>query len=243
MHLKVATQLDIAPTIAKIYNLSFACEGRVLEDIVKKYKGSNIVLAIIDSLGFKEYKMLIGELIRSAAVLRRSIIYKCRVFSKRTTPSIATILCGLKPDTHKICTTGDVFNSSVQCLPEYLSENGIRSAVVMEETGALSFLNKVDAIVPIQNRDNILEFDDESLEAVLRLLKEGTIDFIVSHFRALDKYGYSDQIVVHLDNIIYQILSNMSQKWVLALCGDHPPHMSKQKYVPLLFSSAAICCR
>jgi len=232
---KIIRQIDIAPTISAIFKLSYQCEGKVINEIVEKYNEyKHVVLIIIDALGYNDYlkhrdKFVIDKIM--------SVIYKCRSYSKNTTASIATILCGLKPEKHRIYITGNAFKDTIISLPEFLSKNGVKCGIVMESLGALSFMQKVDVICPINNLEDIYLFDKQILNNVVNLMKMN-LNFIITHFRCLDKYGYVDKAVKLINRITLTIINNSIRKWLIFLCGDHPPHMSRESYVPLVVIEA-----
>ena len=143
------TQLDIAPTIAKLYDLDFKCSGHVIREVIDKYSSRKVVLLIIDSLGFQSCMLHKESLSFISKLAHNGLIYKCMAVIKRTTPAIATILCGLKPEEHRVYNTGDISLSSIKSVAEFLSEKGIKTGVIMEEKGALTFKNRVDVIIPL----------------------------------------------------------------------------------------------
>jgi len=230
------TQLDIAPTIAKIYGLDYHCAGSPIKEVVNRFYGSKTILIIIDSLGFDEYIKYADRLPLLTKAAGEGLLYKCLTFIKLTTPSIASILCGLKPEIHRVYKTGDVYKSSVKSLPEYLSENGIRSGVIMESSGAITFIGKIDIVAPIEDREDIVSFDYETLSRTIEIIDRWA-DFIVAHFRILDKYGYNSETLNHVNSILMKINQSLPNNWILTICGDHPPHKTKQLHVPLIFSN------
>ena len=235
MYSKVVTQLDIAPTIAKIYNLDYHCEGKVINEVVNKYKGYKVILLIIDALGFSQLLNNLKYFTSIDLLIRKGLFYKCLIYARYTTPAIATILCGRKPEIHRIYKTGDVYKTYITSIPEYLYDHGFKTTVIMEAEGALTFTNKVYKVIPVSNRDNIIEFDDEIINALLKIYVEN-IDLIVAHIRTLDKYGYNRNIILNLDEKLNMVFNQYADR-LLIICGDHPPHNSKDKYVPLIFSS------
>jgi len=229
------TQLDIAPTIAKLYDLDFKCSGHVIREVIDKYSGRKVVLLIIDSLGFQSYMLHKKSLSFVSKLAHNGLIYKCITVTKRTTPAIATVLCGLRPEEHRVYNTGDISLSNVKSVAEFLSEKGVRTGVIMEEKGALTFKNRVDIVVPIKDREDILLFDQEVAISVTSLVNQ-ELDFIVAHMRSLDKLGYTTEAIKCINERTEQITSSLDEKWLITVCGDHPPHDSSDLYVPLIFS-------
>jgi len=227
-----ASQLDIAPTVAAAYGLSYRCEGRVIAEAARLVRGRRMALLIIDALGYREFLRYGGRLGPLASLASSGLTYKCSVVARLTTPAIASILCGLKPARHRIYTTGDVYRSGIVSLPEFLSLGGVRSGVVMESEGANTFRGKVDFVAPVKDREDIVSFDLEVVERVLDAASSG-VRFVVAHVRSLDKLGYVDRALDCLSRCLRTLLS--LEGWGLVVCGDHPPHGSRQRYVPLIF--------
>lgn len=237
MYLKVS-QLDIAPTIAEIYGLTYSCEGMAIDGVVKKYYGLKTILLIIDSLGFKEYLRYKGSLRTIHKLANNGMIYKCKIFTRYTTPAIATILCGRRPESHRIYLTGDVYKTEITSIPEFLFEHGFKSGVVMEKNGAVTFKGKVDSVMPIEDREDIINFDINVRDCIINLIKN-RMDFITAHLRSLDKLGYNDTSLKCINDCIYKIIKTIGSDWLIIICGDHPPHKSRSEYTPLIFGKKA----
>jgi len=236
MHLRgfYLEQIDIAPTIASVMGIPYKSDGRPVEEIVTYGKGcSQILLLIIDAFGYLQYlksKRLFHNIWRMCSSGR---LYRCKSNAYRTTPSIASILCGRKPKVHKIYNTGDVYKSYLKSILEAASEQGIKSAVVMEEKGALAFEGRIDVVKPVKDRENVIEFDGIVKEATIETVKDG-YGLIVAHLRALDKLGYTPYAIKSVDVNVSEIAKACSTDSLIMLCGDHPPHESKECLVPLI---------
>jgi len=218
-------QIDIAPTIARILGFPFTCDGEPIEEIlVFAGNSKRVSLIIVDSLGYEEYlnhRHLFSHL---SAMEMRGLLFRCLSYSHLTTPSIATILCGLKPENHRILRTEDAYTKTIKCLPEVAYEYGFRVAIVMEEYGALSFYGLVNIVKPITDRADIIEFDEESCHNAAKVLKDLDPNLLIVHFRSLDKLGFNPEVVKHLDLMLERLFSSMRKNTLVLLCGDHPPH-------------------
>ncbi|MCS7140504.1 MAG: hypothetical protein N3F04_05410 [Candidatus Nezhaarchaeota archaeon] len=218
------SQVDIAPTIAKILSFPFECEGKPIEPIVAYASDSrSVYLVIVDSLGFEEYLNYKRYLPYISSMESQGLLLRCLSYSHLTTPSIATILCGLRPEVHRIMRTEDAYMRVIRCMPETAHEHGLRVAIVMEEYGALSFQGLVDAVEPIPDKPNALSFDEEACRRAMNIAREIDPDLMVVHFRSLDKLGFKPEPLNHLDSLL-RSLSSLRRDLLMLVCGDHPPH-------------------
>ncbi len=224
-------QIDIAPTIAEMLEIPFQADGKPISEIVKYGKKCiKIILLIIDSLGYSQY---LNWLNFFNSTIKNEKVYKCKINADKTTPAIASILSGKKPENHKVYQTEDVYKSKFKSILEAASTLGFKTAVIMEEKGALTFKNRINLIKPIKNRENIIEFDNEVKEKTLEALNE-ECNLIIAHFRILDKLGYNVKTVEIVNKNIVSIFNSCKPKSLIIICGDHPPHNSKEIYIPIV---------
>ncbi|MEM2481471.1 MAG: sulfatase-like hydrolase/transferase [Candidatus Nezhaarchaeales archaeon] len=225
MMFREVEQVDIAPSIASILGISIACEGKPVNEIVRyAHYCKNVLLAIVDSLGFKEYVENRHSFSFLASMERCGYMFKCLSYTHLTTPSIASILCGSRPEKHNIVKTIDAYTEKVKCLPEIAYEMGFRVAIVMEEYGALSFQGLVSLVKPIADVPNVLEFDEESCRKAIEALKELNPDLLVVHLRSLDVLGFTRLAMLHVDNFLKSVAEQVVSETVFFVIGDHPPH-------------------
>lgn len=227
-------QIDIAPTIAKIMKMPFQSDGKIIKGLVSYGEGCNhILLIIIDSFGYSQYiksKRLFHNI---SNMLSDGRFYICKANANKTTPAIASILCGKKPEVHRIYKTSDVHKSCLKSILEVASEQGIKSAIVMEEEGALTFEGRIDIIKSVKDREDIIEFDDIVKDATIEAMREDC-RLIITHLRALDDLGYTPKAISSVDGNILEIAKACVTNGLIILCGDHPPHDSKEYLVPLI---------
>ena len=222
---RVVEQVDIAPSIASILGFPFPCDGAVVEEVVDYAYGSErVFLVIIDSLGFEEYLENRDGFSFLSSMESRGPAFKCLSYSKLTTPSIASILCGLKPERHGIKRTEDAYLKKVKCLPEVAYEEGLRVAVVMEEYGALSFQGLVTLVSPVRDRPDIVKFDKESCYYAVKAIEEQDPNLLVVHFRSLDVLGFTSTSIRHVDQLLETLTKHVVGDTVFFVVGDHPPH-------------------
>jgi len=234
-------QVDIAPTVAEVLGFHFKCQGKPIARIVEAADGcEHVALLIVDSLGYREYTANVGMLSFTSRLASRGIVFKCLSYSHYTTPSIATILCGLKPEVHGVFRTEQAYTRTFKCMPEAASEAGLRVAVVMEEYGATSFQGLVDCVKPIVDRPDVMEFDLEVCREALEVVERLKPNLLVAHLRTLDKLGFNRISVTHVDDIIKRLAVNCPPNTLVVVCGDHPPHQARDEvYVALIASRAS----
>lgn len=229
-------QIDIAPSIALILGTSFKCDGRPIDEIVHyTHNCRRVLLVIVDSLGFEEYVENKDYFPFLASMERRGYVFKCLSYSHLTTPSIASILCGLRPEKHNILRTEEAYVKKVKCLPEVVHETGLRVAVIMEEYGAHSFQGLVGLIKPVTDVPDVLEFDERSCHNAIEALRELDPNLLVVHLRSLDVLGITPRAMLYVDKSLRTIAEQLISKTVFFVVGDHPPHSrTDEKHVALI---------
>ena len=101
--------LQIAPTIAEIFSIPLKTDAKSLDDVLnfvhKSGKRGNfrVILLVIDSLDWQFFKDFAYSLRRMHALASSGLLFKCDTVSEHTTPAIASILTGLRPESHGIC--------------------------------------------------------------------------------------------------------------------------------------------
>jgi predicted AlkP superfamily pyrophosphatase or phosphodiesterase len=238
--------IDVAPTIAKVLGIDLPePDGRPIEDVMG-WGCRNVILAIVDSLGYDLYRWLEPDLRNINALASMGLLLKAETDANHTTPAIASILSGLTPEHHGICDKEGAKESSILSLPEIASSVGLRSAVVMERNGAEVYEGLIEIIGAVSDRLSPEKFDDEirrlSLEA---LSKEPRL--LVSYFIGIDKTIHlglrPDKIrdaAIFIDYCIGELICAASQKTLVIICGDHPVHAGPLKRTNGPYSVALI---
>ena len=234
--LEVVRQVDVAPTIAEVLGFEFPCDGKPISRVVEASKGcKNVILLIIDSLGFNEYVKHRRFFSFVSRVESLGFLFKCLSYSHYTTPSIATLLCGLRPEKHRVWKTEDAYRSTVKNVVVVASKLGYKTAVVMEKFGALSFQNRVDFVRPVENVSDVKEFDAAICSETISVIDCFSPNLVVTHLRTLDKLGFKREPIVYVDSIIGKIVKRCGSGTLVLLCGDHPPHkVEREKFVALI---------
>jgi len=233
---EVVRQVDVAPTIAEVLGFKFPCDGRPINRIVEASKGCrNVILLIVDSLGFNEYVEYRGFFSFVSEVESLGFLFKCLSYSRFTTPSIATLLCGLKPEKHGVWRTEDAYRSTVKNVVVVASKLGYKAAVVMEKFGALSFQNRVDFVRPVEDVSDIKKFDETICSEVISVLECFSPNLVVAHLRTLDKLGFKRETVAYIDMLVKRIFEKSESETLMLICGDHPPHgVKSEEFVALI---------
>lgn len=236
MAFREVEQIDIAPSIASILGFPFICDGKPIHEIVDYAHGcKRVLLVIVDSLGFEEYMSNRHGFPFLASMERRGRVFKCLSYSHLTTPSIASILCGLRPEKHKVMRMEDAYVRRIKCLPEVAYEEGLKVVVVMEEYGAYSFQGLVTLIEPVTDVPNVLEFDEISCRSAIRALRELDPNLLIVHLRSLDVLGFTPKVILHVDEFIRTLAEHSAGGSTFFVVGDHPPHnRADENHVPLI---------
>ncbi|RZN64089.1 MAG: hypothetical protein EF806_05580 [Candidatus Methanoliparum thermophilum] len=229
---KIYNQTDVAPTIARLLNISYDADGNPINEVIDEFGGEDtdaVVLLIIDSLGFNIFKRYLDNFKYISSMLEnkkdRIMIFKLKAVARYTTPCIATLLNGKNIDKHMLFSTDDVYKSSMKSILEVATEKGYITGIVMEKMGALSFKGRLTYIVPIDNRPDIIYFDKETVRGVLNLIPK--TDLLVAHLRTIDvikDYDYATRLMDGFIKDICEEFDKIGKKGLFLLCGDHPVH-------------------
>jgi predicted AlkP superfamily pyrophosphatase or phosphodiesterase len=227
---QIYSQLDIAPTVAQVLGLKLPlADGRPL-DLVAEWGCKNVVLIIIDSLGYDLMVWLMPHLPNFSALARDGVLLRAQAVSNHTTPAIASILSGLLPEHHKIVDKAGAKESSILSLPELASAIGLKSAVIMEQNGAEVYSDLIEITSGISDAIAPEEFDRQACRMTLEALRQGP-RLLVSYFIGIDKsvhLGRSAKEIrdaaMLIDRCLGKILRAADPKTLFILCGDHPIH-------------------
>ena len=238
------TQLDIAPTIARILDIRIPDhDGKEILEVMHYAEGKNIeqiLLVIIDGIGVTLYTKL-GDTIQDLKKLSRDgLFFECKSLPPRiTTPNIGTILTGYTPEHHLLYKVADVFYTPIRSVLEIASENGIKSGIIIETMGARSMLNRVDVAIGVENTRGIVDYDRRITDLALKAFKLENVTLMAIHLRAIDNclhhYAESWEDVMYsattIDGNIKRLIDNLSKSTLLLITSDHPVHVPKWAYV------------
>lgn len=229
---KTYNQTDIAPTIARLLNINYDADGEPIKEIIDRFSCEeieSIIFLIIDSLGFNIFEKYLNNFKHISRLFEddkdKIMIFKLKAAARYTTPCIATLLNGKDIEKHMLITTDDVYKSNMKSILEVATEEGYNTGIVMETMGALSFKDRITHIVPVNDRPDIISFDNETVEGVLSLLSK--TDLLFAHLRTIDvikDYDYATMLMDSFINRICEEFGKIGKKGLFFLCGDHPVH-------------------
>ena len=229
------SQVDIAPTIARMLGISIhEPDGMPIEEVAG-WRCKNAILVIVDSLGYDLYGWLEPELKSIPAIASHGLMLGAKAVSDHTSPAIASILSGLLPQHHGIFDTESAKRSPLLSIPEIASSNGLRSAVVMEKGGAevyeglIDFIGEVPRVLSPRAFDlEICRLSMEALSSMPRLL--------VSYFIGIDKAAHNGlssdgfrEAAIAIDHYVGEIAGAAQPETMMIVVGDHPIHAGQFK--------------
>lgn len=232
---KLFSILDVAPTIARVLGIDLPkTDGRSI-DVVEKWGCRNVVLIIIDSLGYDLYQWLEPQLESIPALARDGLLLRAETVSNRTTPAIATILSGLLPNHHGILDKAGAKESSTLSIPEIASAKGLKTAVIMEQNGADVYQGLIEIIGGIPDNIGPEDFDCEVCRMTLQAIAQRP-RLLVAYFIGIDKSVHLGrgpkeirQAAQIIDRCVGEILCAAEEKTLFIICGDHPIHAGSLK--------------
>ncbi len=229
--------LDIAPTVARVLGIELPqCDGQPIEEVIG-WGCRNVILLIADSLGYSLYKWLESDLKNIHALASDGLLLDAEIVSNRTTPSIASILSGLLPEHHGIWDKAGAKESSLLSLPEIASSSGLRSAVIMETSGAEVYEGLIEITRGIPDSLSPEKFDRSACRMTLDALSHDP-SLLVSYFIGIDKTVHMGlgpreirNAAIFIDRCVGEIISAATPGTLIILCGDHTVHAGLLKRV------------
>lgn len=233
--MKPVSQLDIAPTLARVLEVSMSeLDGKPLKE-VENWKCQNAVLVIIDSLGYDLYRRLEPDLEFIPQIAGQGLLLKAVAVSNHTSPAIASILCGLLPEHHKILDTEGAKRSKIRSVPEIASHNGLKSAVIMEKGGSEVYEGRIEIARGVPDTLDSFDFDREICRQSLDALSHEP-RLLVTYFIGIDKtvhkgsgYDGIKKAAIEIDGHVGKIADAAMPGTMIILCGDHPIHAGELK--------------
>ncbi len=240
------SQLDVAPTIAQVLEIRLPkTDGRIIDGIAD-WGCRNVVLAIIDSLGYDLFRWLEPRLECMPALAAHGRLYPAKAASRHTTPAIATILSGLLPEHHGIFDKAGAKESSTLSLPEIASASGLKSAVIMEQSGAEVYKGLIEITGGISDRIPPVDFDREACRLTLLALSQSP-RLLVTYFIGIDKAVHNGggakeimEAALVIDQCLGKIIGAARENTLFVLCGDHPIHAGPLKRMKEPYNVALI---
>ena len=245
------SQLHIAPTLATFFKVPLTSQTRPVKrilDFVYAHNPPVILLLVVDSLDFRFYTDFADDLPGiHKLVAQDGLLYECETVNSPTTPAIGSILTGLPPEAHGIFTNNDVGTSKIRSILEILEDQGQKTALVLETGGGKPLLGKISYVFSVDDREDIVEYDELIKKHTLSVLKQHDARLVFSHLRAIDRYahrGWDLHVAAHvIDEIILEIADALSeQNGLLVICGDHETHFKDKRQRKLPATVPLIVC-
>lgn len=229
------SQLDIAPTAALTLGLELPRrDGRAIDQAVS-WGCKNVVLIIVDSLGYDLLESLLPDLESMRGLLEDGLLIKAVSVSNRTTLAIASILSGLLPEHHGIFDKAGAKESSVLSLPEIAASAGQSCAVIMEQNGAEVYEGLVGSVYGIPDSIPPDEFDEAACRLTRLALMNGP-RLLVTYFIGIDKSAHLGhgiegirEAALLIDSCLGKVAKMADEETLLIVCGDHPIHAGPLK--------------
>jgi len=233
--MKQLSQVDVAPAIAHMLGIRLPeTDGKLIED-VKGWKCQNVILIIIDSLGYDLYRSLEPDLKNIPALAKHGLVLRAKAVTNHTSPAIASILSGLLPEHHGISDTESAKRSPILSIPEIASSAGLRSAVVMEKGGAEIYKGLIEFIGAVPRTISPPDFDREIYRLSLEALSSNP-RLLVSYFIGIDKAAHNglssegfEEAALAIDHYVGEIVGAAQPGTMIVVVGDHPIHAGKFK--------------
>ena len=232
--------LQIAPTLAEFFGVHLVSQARPVEQILnfaysRKPIPKVVVLVVVDSLDFRFYFDFADALGGIHELVKRDgLLFECETVSNHTTPAIASILTGLRPESHGILTNDDVGTSNVNSILEILEDEGQKTAAAIETKGAEPLWGRISHVFAVDDREDIFEYDELIKTHTISVLKKQDLRLAFSHLRAIDRFAHRglDLSVAAkaTDENIRAIATAVGERdGMLFICGDHETHLKDRK--------------
>mgnify|MGYP005620258203 CR=1 FL=1 len=229
--------LHIAPTLAAFFDIELPSPVQPVKQILDGMNARNpsvVVLTVIDSLDWQLYTDFAAELEVLHALASQGLLYECETVSTTTTPAIASILTGLLADEHEIFTSEDVGTSEVNSILEMLDDVGKPTAAILETAGTKPLVERISYVCPVDDREDIEEYDALITSHAVSVLKKREVRFIFAHLRAIDRFAHRGNdlrvaAAITSQNIGAIAKAVKERNGMLLICGDHEAHLKERK--------------
>ncbi len=232
--------LQLAPTLAAFFDVPLSSPARPVESILEFMSARRssldvVVLVVIDSLDLHIYSDFAEELeVLHTLVERGGLLFSCETVSTHTTPAIASLLTGLRPESHGIRVSKDIGRSNIKSILEILDDEGMPTAAVIDTNGAKPLLGKMSYVFGVEDRENIGEYDAVIKTHTLSVLEKNDVRFVLSHLRSIDRFahrGWDLRVAARVtnENIRAIAAAVRNRNGILFICGDHEAHLKDRK--------------
>ncbi|MBN1762647.1 MAG: sulfatase-like hydrolase/transferase [Methanomicrobia archaeon] len=226
--------LQIAPTLAEFFGVPLNSPARPVASIRNFMRARNpdmVVLVVIDSLDLQIYSEFAVELeVLHRLAERDGLLFSCETVSTHTTPAIASLLTGLEPESHGIVVSADVATSKIKSILEILDDEGTPTAAVLDTNGAEPLLGRMSYVFGVENRENIVEYDEEIKAHTLAVVQKQDVRFVLAHLRSIDRFthrGWDLRVAARITNGNMAVIAEAvrDRDGMLFICGDHTAHL------------------
>ncbi|MBN1761683.1 MAG: alkaline phosphatase family protein [Methanomicrobia archaeon] len=229
--------LHIAPTLAAFFDIELPSPVQPVKqilDFMTARDPSVVVLVVVDSLDWQLYADFATGLEVLHALASQGLLYECETVSTTTTPAIASILTGLLADEHEIFTSEDVGTSEVNSILEMLDDVGKPTAAILETAGTKPLVERISYVCPVDDREDIEEYDALITSHAVSVLKKREVRFIFAHLRAIDRFAHRGNdlrvaAAITSQNIGAIAKAVKERNGMLLICGDHEAHLKERK--------------
>ena len=205
------------------------------------------LLIIVDSLSSSIYENPEMPFFHLRRLAENGECYTLMHVSSKTTPAIASILCGVYPERHKVMRTADVKLPQMKSVLEIASKLGVPCAMVTEKEGAEAFKKRIMCSVGVPDSEDILSYDEEIIKRTREILDTNKYGVVCTHLRTLDRTAHRTPQISKLkeacgfiDSLIWELISELKRETIVMICGDHiihtPEPIGTQQTIPLVVS-------
>lgn len=238
--------VDIAPTISRLLKVPMVPpSGKPIPEVERyaKEKGCKRAgIIVVDSLGYALYIHFSEVMKNLSEFVEKGLLFKCKSYATITSPAIASIFTGYKPEEHNIYSTSDIYserakdseNPRLKSIMEWAYRAGMKVAAVIESEGAESFRGRIKDFYGVPNSEDILDYDRKITDYAVQALKEKP-DILAVHLRALDRYSHRaenwDELreaATAVDTNLGKIFREAEKGTIFFICGDHAVHGGKK---------------
>jgi hypothetical protein len=230
--------LQIAPTLAEFFEVPLNSPARSVASIRNFMRARNpdmVLLVVIDSLDLHIYSEFAAELeVLHRLAERNGLLFSFEPVSSHTTPAIASLLTGLEPESHGIVESADVATSKIKSILEILDDAGTPTAAVLDTNGAEPLLGRMSYVFGVENREDIVEYDEEIKTHTLSVLQKQDVRFVLTHLRSIDRFAHRGGdlgVAARITNENMAVITEAvrDRNGMLVICGDHVAHRKNRK--------------
>jgi predicted AlkP superfamily pyrophosphatase or phosphodiesterase len=234
--------IDIAPTISRLLKIPMVPpSGRPISEVEKYAKVrtcKRAVIIVVDSLGYSFFIRLSTVMKNLNELAEKGLLFKCRSCATITSPAIASIFTGYRPEEHNIYSTADIYTESakdsenprLRSIMEWACRAGMKASAVIESEGAESFRGRIKDFYGVPDSEDILDYDRQITEYAIDALMNKP-DILAVHLRSIDRFSHRAKSWEELrkaaeavDENLGKIFKSAEKGTIFFVCGDHTIH-------------------